>query len=114
ARFKAAIAEAMRLAGLVNVYLQDEEPWQVIKTDRQRAATVLYVAVRCVDNLKVLMAPFLPFTSQRLHEMLGYTDLLAPQPHVQEREEEGGGRHQVLGEEYPRREARTPRGATGR
>jgi methionyl-tRNA synthetase len=108
ARFKAAIAEAMRLAGLVNVYLQDEEPWQVIKTDRQRAATVLYVAVRCVDNLKVLMAPFLPFTSQRLHQMLGYTDLLAPQPQVQEREEEGGERHQVLGDEYPRQDAWKP------
>jgi methionyl-tRNA synthetase len=105
ARFKAAISEAMRLAGLVNVYLQDEEPWQVIKTDRQRAATVLYVAVRCVDNLKVLLAPFLPFTSQRLHQMLGYTDVLAPQPHIHEREEEGGGSHQVLGDDYPPQEA---------
>jgi methionyl-tRNA synthetase len=107
ARFKAAISEAMRLASMVNVYLQDEAPWQVIKSDRQRAATVLYVAVRCVDNLKVLLAPFLPFTSQRLHEMLGYSDVLSPQPHIQEREDEGGGggRRQVLGDEYAPQDA---------
>ena len=26
----------------------------------------------CIDNLKILFAPFLPFTSQKLHELLGY------------------------------------------
>jgi hypothetical protein len=29
------------------------------------------VALRCIDNLKTLLAPFLPFTSQR--RVLGYT-----------------------------------------
>ncbi|MCU0491434.1 MAG: methionine--tRNA ligase, partial [Chloroflexaceae bacterium] len=70
ARFKQALAEVMRLAAQVNVYLSEQEPWKVIKTDRQRAATVLYVALRCVDNLKTLFTPVLPFTSQQLHELL--------------------------------------------
>jgi methionyl-tRNA synthetase len=108
ARFKAAIGEVMRLAGLVNVYLQEEQPWHVIKTDRQRAATALYVAVLCVDNLKVLFTPFLPFTSQRLHEMLGYTDVLAPMPEIREFPEEGCAGHQVLGGDYPRQDAWRP------
>ena len=35
-------------------------------------ATILYVALRAIDSLKVLLTPFLPFSSQRLHELLGY------------------------------------------
>src|SRR5919202_1016663 len=62
--------------------------------------TTLFVALRCVDSLKTLMTPFLPFTSQRLHEMLGYEDVIAPQAGVREYEEEGGERHTVQGGEY--------------
>src|SRR5262249_30763902 len=70
ARFRAALNEAMRLSSEVNQYVSDQAPWSLIKTDRDRAATVLYVALRAVDSLKVLFTPFLPHTSQRLHEML--------------------------------------------
>ena len=100
ARFKAAISEVLRLAALVNQYLGEEQPWHRIKEDRTRAATTLFVAIRCVDSLKTLITPFLPFSSQRLHEMLGYRDVIAPQPVVREYEEEGGQRHAVLGNVY--------------
>jgi methionyl-tRNA synthetase len=76
-RFKAALAEAMRASTFANQYISDQAPWSTIKTDRGRAATVLHVAVRCVDSLKVLFTPFLPFASQRVHELLGYDDVLA-------------------------------------
>src|SRR5207245_7934994 len=62
-RFKAALLEVMRLAALVNQYLGEEQPWHVIKQDRRRAATTLFVALRAVDSLKLLMTPFLPFSS---------------------------------------------------
>ena len=100
ARFKAAITEVLRLAALVNQNLGEEQPWHRIKENRTRAATTLFVAIRCVDSLKTLITPFLPFSSQRLHEMLGYEDLIAPQPVVLEYEEEGGARHAVLGNTY--------------
>ena len=80
ARFKASLAEVMALAARVNHYLTENEPWQLVKTDRPRAATVLYVALRCVDNLKVQLLPFLPFSCQQLHRMLGYHGLIAPMP----------------------------------
>ncbi|MBJ7601052.1 methionine--tRNA ligase [Candidatus Nephthysia bennettiae] len=99
-RFKAALQEVMRLAGLVNQYLGEEQPWHLIKQDRARAATTLFVALRAVDSLKVVMTPFLPFSSQRLHEMLGYGDLIAPQAELREYVEEGGRSHQVQGNEY--------------
>ncbi len=100
ARFKAAITEVLRLAALVNQYLGEEQPWHRIKEDRERAATTLFVAVRSVDSLKTLVTPVLPFSSQRLHEMLGYDDVIAPQPVVRAYEEEGGQRHRVLGDDY--------------
>jgi methionyl-tRNA synthetase len=77
ARFKSALQEAMRLAGLGNQYVAEQAPWASLETDRQRAATVLYVALRAVDSLKVLLSPFLPFSAQRLHEMLGYEGAIA-------------------------------------
>ena len=101
ARFKAAISEAMRLAALVNQYLGEEQPWHLVKTDRDRAATVLNVALQCVNHLKVMFTPFLPFSMQRLHEMLGFDDVIAPMPTVSEVEEPGWGSHLVLGGEYP-------------
>jgi methionyl-tRNA synthetase len=100
ARFQNAVKHAMAMAARVNVYLGAEQPWHTIKTDRERAGTVLYVALRCVDNLKTMLTPVLPFSSQRLHRMLGYEDVIAPQPEVREVGEEGD-RHIVLTGDYP-------------
>lgn len=100
ARFKMALAEVMRLAALVNQYLSDLEPWRVVKHDRERAATILYVALRCVDNLKTMMTPFLPFTCQRLHEMLGYEGYLAGPLTFRDYTEEEGSTHRVLTGDY--------------
>jgi methionyl-tRNA synthetase len=67
----------MALAQSSNQYLDKKAPWLSIKSDRQAAATALYVALRVIDNLKVLLCPFLPHSSQRLHEYLGYDGYIA-------------------------------------
>lgn len=68
---RAALAEAMRLAREVNGYL-DRAPWfGVINEDKPGAARTVYTALRAIDSLKVLFAPFLPFSSERLHTALG-------------------------------------------
>ena len=100
ARFKAALGEAMRLASLVNAYVNDQAPWEAIKSDRDRAGTVLYVCLRCVDSLKTLMTPFLPFTSQRVHELLGYDGLIAGPLELRDETEEDGSVHTVLTGDY--------------
>ena len=99
ARFQVALKYVMTMAAKVNVYLGTEQPWHTIKTDRERAGTVLYVALRCVDNLKTMFTPFLPFSSQKLHRMLGYDDVIAEQPEVREVVEDGAS-HSVLTGEY--------------
>jgi methionyl-tRNA synthetase len=77
ARFRNALQEAMRIAALGNQYVAEQAPWAQLEPERQRAATILYVALRAIDGLKMLLAPFLPFSAQRLHEMLGYDDVVA-------------------------------------
>jgi methionyl-tRNA synthetase len=71
---RAALGEAMRLAGEVNKYLDTTAPWIAIKTDRQAAARAVYVAIRAIDSLRILFAPVLPFTSEKLSGFLGHTD----------------------------------------
>ncbi len=95
-RFRAGLLEAMRLATLVNQYLTQTEPWKLMSTDRERAGTVLYTALRCIDDLKVLMTPYLPFASQRLHESLGYAGTIAGGPVFRTVTEADGSRHDIL------------------
>jgi methionyl-tRNA synthetase len=99
-KFKSALAEAMRLSSIGNQYVDHQAPWAVIKADRERAGTILYVALWVVDSLKVIFTPFLPFSSQKLHELLGYEGWLAGPLEFREIAEEGGKKHAVLTGDY--------------
>jgi methionyl-tRNA synthetase len=70
--FKMALNIAMSVAHQANRYLDEESPWKVIKEDRKAAASSLYVALNVISNLKTMLYPFLPFSSQRLHDYLGF------------------------------------------
>jgi len=95
-KFRAAIGEVMALARAANRYLEEKGPWFQIKEDRQAAATTIYVALRAIDSLKVLFAPFLPFSSERLHQYLGYESKLFGRSYTATFEEEGGRVHEAL------------------
>ncbi len=68
---RAGLRRAMEAAQEVNVYLNATEPWKVLKHDPDRAATVLATAIQAIAGLRVAFAPYLPFSSARLGEMLG-------------------------------------------
>lgn len=99
-RFRAALGEAMQLATRVNQYLTRQAPWAALETDRARAGTILHVALRCIDSLKVLFTPFLPFSSQRVHELLGLEGWLAGPLEISEVSEPDGSTHAVLGGDF--------------
>jgi methionyl-tRNA synthetase len=69
-RFREASQELMNLARLGNKYLADEEPWKVIKLDKERVQTIMYVALQISAALAVVSAPFLPFTATKLKNIL--------------------------------------------
>ena len=70
--FREAIRSAMSLAQEANRYLDEKSPWKTIKQDSQASATALYVAISVLSSLRTVLYPFLPFSSQRLHEFLGF------------------------------------------
>ncbi|MGB5359601.1 MAG: methionine--tRNA ligase, partial [Eudoraea sp.] len=73
-RFREASQELMNLARLGNKYLADEEPWKVIKEDKDRVQTIMYVALQIAAALAVLTEPFLPFTSAKLKRILSIVE----------------------------------------
>ena len=74
-RFREALAEMMNLARLGNKYLTETEPWKLFKTDPERTATVLNLALQICANLAVVCAPFIPFTADKMHRMLNLQSL---------------------------------------
>ena len=69
-KFRDAQKEAMNLARIGNKYLADTEPWKLAKTDMERVGTILNISLQLVANLAIAFEPFLPFSSERLRQML--------------------------------------------
>jgi len=74
--FREGIRTAMTLAQEGNRYLEEKSPWKTIKTDRTTTATTLNVALSVISCLKTILCPFLPFSSAKLHQLLGFNDRL--------------------------------------
>ena len=70
-RFKVAIGQVFALAQEANRYLDAKAPWRAIRSDREDAGNTLNVSLQVLNCLKVALAPFLPFSSQKVHEYLG-------------------------------------------
>jgi methionyl-tRNA synthetase len=61
----------MALASALNRFLDEAAPWKTLKSDPERAGTSLWTALQVVSALRVLTAPYLPFSAQQLHAYLG-------------------------------------------
>ncbi|MBI2759658.1 MAG: methionine--tRNA ligase [Chloroflexi bacterium] len=103
-RLRSALSEAMKLATAVNVYLDVNAPWSAIKVDKDSAAKTVYTALKAIDSLKVIFAPFLPFTCEKLHGFFGYETPLFGEQYT-ETVKDSLGEHTVL--RYRRGESET-------
>src|SRR4051794_20475929 len=112
-RQKHGITEAMRVVGEVNKYLSDQAPWKLRTSEPDRYATVLHVAAQAVTNCRVLLSPFLPHSSQAVHEAFGGTGTVSPMPQIREVEDlDGGPGYPILTGDYRRGETLPPWGPT--
>lgn len=103
-RLRSALGEAIKLATAVNVYLDVNAPWSAIKVDKNSAAKTVYTALKAIDSLKVIFAPFLPFTCEKLHGFFGYETPLFGEQYT-ETVKDSLGEHTVL--RYRRGESET-------
>ena len=70
--FKEGLIAAMAVARAANRYLDEQAPWKQIKVDHEAAGTTIYVILQVISGLHVLLSPYLPFSSQKLHHYLGF------------------------------------------
>jgi methionyl-tRNA synthetase len=99
-RFKFAMTETMRTVAEANKYFSEQAPWKLRESDPERMRTVLHVALQLVDDAKTLLTPFLPRSSQQVHEMLGGTGTWSDMPRVDEVDEDGGMPYPVITGRY--------------
>jgi methionyl-tRNA synthetase len=94
-RLRSALGEAMKLATVVNQYLDVNAPWSAIKVDKAEAGKTVYTALKAIDSLKVMFAPFLPFTCEKLHGFFNYETPLFGEQYTEE-VKDSLGEHTVL------------------
>ena len=68
--FRQAVNSAMNFSRLGNKYLAETEPWKLWKHDKERVKTILYLANQIVASLSILLEPFLPFSANKIRQML--------------------------------------------
>ncbi len=74
--FREGIKAAMSLAQETNRYLEEKSPWKTVKKEPESCATAIYVSLWAISSLKTMLYPFLPFSSQKLHLLLGSKGLV--------------------------------------
>lgn len=71
-RFRRALYQAMELARVGNRYLDSEEPWRTVRSDPEKAAKTLWTALNVISTLRTLFYPFIPFSCDKMHDLLGF------------------------------------------
>lgn len=70
-QLRAGLRTAMDAAGEVNAYLNATEPWKALEKDPTRAGTILWTAIQAISAVRVALAPYLPFSTATIGELLG-------------------------------------------
>jgi methionyl-tRNA synthetase len=99
-RFKFATNEAMRAVGEANKYFSEQAPWKLRTADPERMKTVLHVTLQAIADAKTLLTPFLPRSSQAVHEMLGGAGDWSGMPRIENVNEDGGPSYPVITGDY--------------
>ena len=73
AAFKDALNGIFDFIRSANKYFDTEQPWITRDTDEAACQNTLYNCVQIIANLAVLLAPFLPFTSEKVCNWLNLT-----------------------------------------
>ncbi|MCP4724618.1 MAG: methionine--tRNA ligase [bacterium] len=69
-RVRQGIGTFMEIARRANKYFNDAEPWVSLKKDLQKCANTVYTSIQIVKKLALGMAPFMPFSNEKLIKMI--------------------------------------------
>ncbi len=74
ARLRESLKETMMLVKRANQFFQHQKPWDVIKKDRAKAASIIRVIASVVKDISILLYPHIPSSSRKVWSMLGLND----------------------------------------
>jgi len=69
-KIKDGTNEIMNLARAGNKYFNDSEPWNTVKSDTDKCGTTINICLQTIYTLSELFEPVLPFSSQKLFDVL--------------------------------------------
>jgi methionyl-tRNA synthetase len=69
-KLQAAANTVIAISRMGNQYLNENEPWNLIKKDRNQSATILCAATQIVKALAIVSAPFIPFAAEEIWKTL--------------------------------------------
>ncbi|MDV0446614.1 Methionine--tRNA ligase [Methanosarcinaceae archaeon Ag5] len=75
--FKKYTDTVMELASYANTYFQSNEPWAMIKTDKEKCGNVVYNCLQLVKAVAVLFEPVTPIKMQEAWTQLGFSGNIA-------------------------------------
>ncbi len=73
--FRSALKKLLEISSVGNQLLQNNEPWKQEKTDPDAVKVVMNLGLQYVTALSIACRPFLPYTCDRLREMLSLPPL---------------------------------------
>ncbi|MBI2134520.1 methionine--tRNA ligase [Candidatus Woesearchaeota archaeon] len=73
--FNFAVNEALLLSDIGNKYFQQNEPWKLIKEDKEKTREICALCVNIAKDLSILIQPVLPKFSEELQKQLNVKNL---------------------------------------
>ena len=73
--YNEALKEILSVSDLGNQYFQNNEPWKLIREDKEKAHKIIGLCINLVKNLSILIEPILPSFSKGLQGQLNLKDL---------------------------------------
>ncbi|MDY6862017.1 MAG: methionine--tRNA ligase [Thermodesulfobacteriota bacterium] len=74
--FRSVIKEIMEIGDIGNKFLQESEPWKVIKKDKEKAREILSYCIKLVFQLCILLRPIIPELCGKLERQLNFGNLI--------------------------------------
>ena len=71
---KSSLQNVMAYVNSINAYLNETEPWKVIKEDKKRASGILHCAITSIDACATMFTPFMPTTSKIVSDAIQKED----------------------------------------
>jgi methionyl-tRNA synthetase len=71
--FKQGLEKVFELVRFSNKYFDEQQPWKQIKDDTESCKQTLADCVYLIANIAHILTPFLPFSSEKVKEMINIT-----------------------------------------